>query len=98
VEVLRWPAASPNLNAFAERFVLSIRTECLNRMVLLGEAPLRRAISEYVTHYHRERNHQRLANRLIVREGTQAGVGGVVRRHHQIGRSPRRESNPQAPA
>ena len=48
VRVLRLPAQSPNLNAFAERFVLSIKTECLDRIVPLGEAHLRRAITEFV--------------------------------------------------
>ena len=50
VNVLRLPARSPNLNAFAERFVLSIKSECLERMVLLGEWHLRRAISESMRH------------------------------------------------
>jgi transposase InsO family protein len=55
VEVVRLPARSPNLNAFAERFVLSIRSECLDRIVPLGQRHLRRAVSEFVAHYHRER-------------------------------------------
>jgi transposase InsO family protein len=50
VTVIRLPAKSPNLNAFAERFVLSVRTECLDRIVPLGEAHLRRAIAEFVRH------------------------------------------------
>jgi hypothetical protein len=65
VEVVRLPARSPNLNAFAGRFVLSIRSECLDRIVPLGERHLRRAVSEFVAHYHHERNHQGLENRLI---------------------------------
>jgi transposase InsO family protein len=65
VKVLKLPPCSPNLNAFAERFVLSIKSECLNRMIPLGEAHLRHAISEYMLHYHRERNHQGLDNALI---------------------------------
>jgi transposase InsO family protein len=64
VKTVRLPAHSPNLNAFAERFVLSIRSECLDRIVPLGEAHLRRAVSEYVAHYHQERNHQGIENRL----------------------------------
>ena len=80
VKVLRLPAKGPNLNAFAERFVLSIKTECLNRMVPLGEAHLRRALTEFVLHYHRERNHQGLDNALIAAEGDQDGHGQVVRR------------------
>jgi putative transposase len=65
VKCLKLPAHSPNLNAFAERFVLSIKSECLGKLVPLGERHLRLAISEFVEHYHLERNHQGLDNRLI---------------------------------
>ena len=65
VTSVRLPPRSPNLNAFAERFVLSIKSECLSRLVILGERHLRRAIAEYVDHYHHERTHQGLGNRLI---------------------------------
>jgi transposase InsO family protein len=80
VKVPRLPAKSLNLNAFAERFVLSLRTECLNRSVPLGEAHLRRAIAEFVQHYHHERNHQGLDNALIVPGEVTASTGKVVRR------------------
>jgi hypothetical protein len=63
--IVRLPARSPNLNAFAERFVLSVKSECLDRMILFGEASLRRAVHQYLAHYHRERNHQGLDNGLI---------------------------------
>jgi putative transposase len=53
------------LNSVAERFVLSIKSECLSKLVPLGERHLRRAVSEYVAHYHRERNHQGVGNRLL---------------------------------
>src|SRR5258708_2900518 len=62
---IRVPPRSPNLNAYAERFVRSIKEECLNRMIFVGQASLRRAIGEFMTHYHLERNHQGLGNRLI---------------------------------
>jgi len=62
VEVLRLPARSPNLNAYAERFVRSIKSECLSRFVPLGEAHLRAIVREYIDHYHHERNHQGLDN------------------------------------
>jgi putative transposase len=65
IQVIRLPPRSPNLNAFAERFVRSIKTECLNRMIFIGQASLRHAITQYLTHYHRERNHQGLDNRLL---------------------------------
>ena len=64
-EVVRLPPRSPNLNAFAERFVLSIKDECLNRMIFFGEQSLRKATKEFAAHYHTERNHQGLDNRLI---------------------------------
>jgi transposase InsO family protein len=65
VKCLKLPAHSPNLNAFAERFVLSIKSECLSKLVPLGERHLRHAVTEFVEHYHLERNHQGLENRLI---------------------------------
>jgi putative transposase len=64
IKTVKLPAKSPNLNSYAERFVLSIKSECLNRMIPLGEAHLRRAITEFVDHYHQERNHQGLDNEL----------------------------------
>jgi len=75
--VIRLPPRSPNLNAYAERFVRSIKDECLNRMIFVGQASLRRAVSEYVEHYHRERNHQGLGNRLLAMP--KAGPLPVVR-------------------
>jgi putative transposase len=80
IKTVRLPAHSPNLNAFAKRFVLSIKSECLDRIVPLGEAHLRRAICEYVAHYHHERNHQGIENRLIAANGAESGVGEVARR------------------
>src|SRR5260370_15591778 len=65
VKHIKLPAHSPNLNAYAERFVLSIKSECLNKLVLLGERHLRRAVGEFVEHYHLERNHQGLDSRLL---------------------------------
>ena len=63
--VIRLPPRSPNLNAYAERFVRSIKYECLNQMIFIGQASLRRAVFEYMSHHHEERNHQGLENRLI---------------------------------
>lgn len=56
------PYRSPDCNGYAERFVRSIKEECLNRMIFFGTEPLQRAIAEYVEHYHSERAHQGLAN------------------------------------
>jgi transposase InsO family protein len=59
------PPRSPNLNAYAERWVRSVKEECLARMILLGEASLRRALTQYMEHFHHERNHQGKGNVLL---------------------------------
>jgi len=74
---LRLHARSPNLNAFAERFVSSVKAECLERIVPLGEAHLRTAVAAFVHHYHEERPHQGLANELIAPQATVMGTGPV---------------------
>ncbi|MCG8601582.1 MAG: integrase core domain-containing protein, partial [Verrucomicrobiales bacterium] len=65
IQTIRLPKRSPNLNAFAERFVRSIKEECLDQMIFFSERSLRYAITEYVAHYHGERNHQGLEGRII---------------------------------
>jgi len=84
VKPLLLPANSPNLNAFAERFVRSIREDCLNHLVLLGEGHLRTVVAEYVEHYHTERNHQGLANELI-ESSVPANTDGAVHRRQRLG-------------
>jgi len=85
VEVIRLPPKSPNLNAYAERFVRSIKGECFNRMIFIGEASLRRAIREFMAHYHAERNHQGLSNRLISAERSSVPVHRPVERRIRLG-------------
>jgi putative transposase len=63
--VVQTPYQAPNANANAERFVRSMKQECLNRVIPFGECHLRQTIAAYVEHYHRERNHQGLNNALI---------------------------------
>jgi transposase InsO family protein len=65
VEPLRLPPRSPNLNAYAERWVKSVKDECLSKLILFGEASLRRTLREYLVHYHQERNHQGRGNILL---------------------------------
>jgi len=60
IESIKLPPRSPNLNAYAERFVKTIKESCLERMILFGEDSLRNAVQQFVEHYHRERNHQAL--------------------------------------
>ena len=81
VQVVRLPPRSPNLNAYAERFVRSVKESCLDRLILIGEGSLRRAIREFMAHYHHERNHQGLGNQLILPVIVQTkGDGRIVSR------------------
>ena len=59
------PPRAPNLNAYVERWVRSVKEECLARMILFGEASLRHARTQYVEHFHHERNHQGKGNVLL---------------------------------
>ena len=77
---VRLSRRSPNLNAFIERFICSIKEECLDRVIPLGEAHLRELIREYVIHYHAERPHQSLDGRLIQPADRHASDGPLVRR------------------
>ena len=66
IEPVKLPPRSPNLNAYAERFVLSIKSECLDRMILFGEMSIHHVLKEYTDHYHLERNHHGICNNLII--------------------------------
>ena len=85
IESVKLPPRSPNLNAYAERFVRTIKEGCLERMIFFGENSLRNAIREFVGHYHLERNHQGLGNRLIVPMETTAEATGAVERRQRLG-------------
>ena len=65
VRPLRLPPRSPNLNAYAERFVRSVKTECTDRLIFFCERSLRHAVDEYIEHYNEERPHQGVGNRTI---------------------------------
>ena len=65
VKSLRLPPRSPNLNAFAERWVRSVKEECLSHLILFGERSLRKALTQFQKHYHSERNHQGKGNVLL---------------------------------
>ena len=90
----RMPPRSPDLTAFWERLCRSLKSECLERMIFFGEQSLRRAIRQYLEHYHAERNHQGLENQLIEPSehvGAIAGqlecrkrMGGLLRYYHRV--------------
>ena len=93
VEPVVLPPRSPNLNAHLERFMRSLKHECLNRMIFFGPTSLQKALKEYAEHYHHERNHQGLKNRIPF-PGKDVGVldggvdcserlGGLLRYYHR---------------
>jgi putative transposase len=84
IRVVQTPLQAPNANAYAERFVRSIKHECLNRAIPFSERHLRRTIAEFIEHYHGERNHQGLSNELI--DGAPP-INGVdrIRRRQRLG-------------
>jgi hypothetical protein len=93
VEPLALPARSPNLNSYAERWVRSVKEECLSKVIPFGERSLRRALSEYVEHFRAERNHQGKGNILLFPRDTdirrerpvqcRERLGGLLRYYHQ---------------
>ncbi len=85
VKSVRLPARSPNLNAHLERFMRSLKAECLDRMIFFGEASLRRATNEFLAHYHGERNHQGLGNRLIAGSDELVHTTGPIRCRERLG-------------
>jgi transposase InsO family protein len=92
-DVVFLPPRSPNLNAFIERFMRSMKSECLSKMVFFGENSLRRALTEFEKHYHHERNHQGLENNIIDFRASATSadssiqcrerLGGMLRYYHR---------------
>ena len=95
VKPLKLPARSPNLNAYAERWVKSVKDECLSKLILFGEKSLRRALFEYLIHFHTERNHQGKGNVLLFPSNLQSTlsldrtvhcrerIGGLLKYYHR---------------
>ena len=84
VRMVQTPVRAPNANAHAERFVRSIKSECLDQVVPLGERHFRRMVQAYVEHYHHERNHQGLDNRVIYLRPA-VKHGRRIRRRERLG-------------
>ena len=80
VNPVRLPRRSPNLNAFIERFIRSIKEDCLDRVIPLGEAHLRELIGEYMAHYHIERPHQGLDGAFVQPSNDHMADGPLVKR------------------
>ena len=85
VQSIRLPPKSPNLTAYAERFVRSMKEECLSRVAPIGDGHVRLLVGEYVDHSHRERNHQGLDNQLLQRPPPPVSLAADVQRRERLG-------------
>ena len=85
IKLIRPPPMSPNLNAYAERFVRTIKEECLSRLILFGENTLRRVLRTFLTHYHEERNHQGKANLLLFPPLPSSPSTGIIKCRERLG-------------
>lgn len=108
IDIVKLAPYTPWLNAYAERFVQSIKTECLDNLVLIGEKSLHRAVSQFVEHYHFERPHQGLGNNLIEfsqtpptpdkyeKIQTRERLGGLLKSYHYVSDSKGTDDMPKA--
>ena len=87
VKTIPLPARSPNPNAFAERWVRTVKEECLSKLILFGEGPLSRTLAEFNAHYHGERNHQGKGNKLLFPDARDKPKQRcqAVERHQRLG-------------
>ena len=85
VKPVRTPPKAPNCNPHIERFILSLKRECLDRMVLFGQGSLKRATREYLEHYNRERNLQGLDGRIIDARPELGRVVGKIKSKERLG-------------
>ncbi len=95
IQAVKLPARSPNLNANLERWHRSVKVECLSKVIFFGEASLRQVLSNYVLHFHHERNHQGKGNVILFprpadRIGESTGeirtrerLGGLLKFYHR---------------
>jgi putative transposase len=79
------PPRSPHLNVYAERWIRSLKEECLSRLILFGERALRHALAEYVTHYYEERPHQGQGNVVLIPSAHDHGRDGLMRCRERLG-------------
>jgi transposase InsO family protein len=85
IQPLKLPPQSPNLNAFAERWVRSVKDECLDQLILFGERSLRHALNEYLAHHQHERNHQGLDNVIPFPDQRSVCQDGTIRKSERLG-------------
>ena len=81
---MKLPPRAPNLNSYAERFVRTIKESCLDKFIWFGEDGFRKGVQEFIAHYHGERNHQGLDNKLIQAEDGHLGAIGEIQQRQRL--------------
>jgi len=85
IEPVRLPPRSPNMNAYMERFVRSIKHECTDQLMLFSERSLSLVVSEFIEFYNRERFHQGMGNQLLTEPAPGTTDDGEVARRERLG-------------
>jgi len=86
IEVIQCRPKCPEQNGYAERFVKSIKTECLAKFIFCGERSLRKAVKEYMKHYHHERNHRAMDNLILFPYSAKTkGKSGTIAKFERLG-------------
>lgn len=85
VRIVKTPIRSPKANAFAERWVRTIRWECLDHLLVLGQRHLERVLREFVAHYNANRPHRGLELTVLEPSTAEASTDGTVRRRDRLG-------------
>jgi putative transposase len=77
IDIIRTPFRAPNANAYAERWIRSAREECLDKLLIINQAHLRRVMREYITFFNTARPHQGLEQQIPVSKITHENTGPV---------------------
>ena len=85
IKLVKIPLMSPNLNSWSERWIKSIKAECLKHIIPLGEKSVRRSITSYVEHFHQERNHQGLENNIPFHAEHVGKASGEIKTKERLG-------------
>jgi putative transposase len=85
IRVIHTPVQAPQANAFAERFVRTVRTECLDWLLIIGRRHLERVLRTYTRHYNRERPHRGLALHPPQRQAAKLMQHGHIHRRDRLG-------------
>ena len=80
IDIIRTPFRAPQANAYTERWIRSVRQECMDHILILNERHLRHVLTEYVAFYNASRPHQGINQQTPIPRIEPKGTGAIVRR------------------